>query len=186
VARHALIELVIELREELIEARREIAELHRRMAHIMRPARVTQVDAEKGLFKVAYALDDEGNPVESPWIRYAHRNSKKNQVWDPPGVDEQVILFSPGGDVSPLSWIMPGGFYDDIPKNHDKEDEYKRTVSSSLFLMKDGEIRFKADKLILEGEVHLGGEGGQLVHRKGDVDSDGDTAETSASKVYAV
>lgn len=184
--RSPLIDLVVELRDELIEARREIAELHRRMAHVMRPAKVTQVDAEKGLFKVMYALDDEGNPVESPWVRYAHRNGNGIKIWDPPGVGEQVILFSPGGDVSTLSWIMPGGFYDDIPKNHDKENEFKLTVGGSEIFAKDGEVRIKANKVVLEGETHLGGEGGQLVHRKGDVDSDGDTAETAASKVYAV
>ena len=42
-------------------------------------------------------------------------------------------------------------------------------------------------KIVLEApEVHLGAEGGQLVHRKGDVDSAGDAAVGSATKVYAV
>lgn len=184
--RHALADLVVELRDELIEARREIAELHRRMAHVMRPGRVTQVDAEKGLVKVAYAKDDEGNDVESPWIRWGMRNGDKIKEWDPPSVNEQVMMFSPGGDVSPLSWVQNGGFWDDLPKNHDKEGESLKTVGSSSILMKDGETRIKADKIVLEGEVHLGGDGGQLVHRKGDVDSDGDEAVGSASKVYAV
>lgn len=42
-------------------------------------------------------------------------------------------------------------------------------------------------KIILEApEVHLGGEGGQLVHRLGDVDTAGDAAVGSATKVFAV
>ncbi|WP_164919712.1 phage baseplate assembly protein domain-containing protein [Hansschlegelia zhihuaiae] len=43
-----------------------------------------------------------------------------------------------------------------------------------------------APVIVLEGTVHLGGEGGQQVHRKGDMDSDGDTAVDSATKVYAL
>lgn len=50
----------------------------------------------------------------------------------------------------------------------------------------EGKIVIEGDKVTLYGEIHLGGEGGQKVHRKGDTDSDGDTAVGSASKVYAV
>ena len=49
-----------------------------------------------------------------------------------------------------------------------------------------GTITIKAAKIVLEGEVHLGGAGGKLVHRKDDLDSDGDSAVGAATKVYAV
>ncbi|GJE54585.1 phage baseplate assembly protein domain-containing protein [Methylobacterium thuringiense] len=59
-------------------------------------------------------------------------------------------------------------------------------VEKNIRHVSSGTITFTAPKIILNGEVHLGGEGGELVHRKGDKDSDGDTAEGAASKVYAV
>ncbi|UMY19139.1 phage baseplate assembly protein [Methylobacterium organophilum] len=59
-------------------------------------------------------------------------------------------------------------------------------VEKNIRLVSGGTITLKGQKIVLDGEVHLGGEGGQLVHRKGDVDSHGDTAQGSASKVYAV
>ena len=49
-----------------------------------------------------------------------------------------------------------------------------------------GKIVIEGDKVTIYGEVHLGGDGGALLHRKGDADSDGDTAVGSSSKVYAI
>lgn len=67
--------------------------------------------------------------------------------------------------------------YGDIIKVFEKLVE----VVTETFLVK------ASAKIVLEApEVHLGAEGGQLVHRKGDVDSDGDAAVGSATKVYAV
>lgn len=54
-------------------------------------------------------------------------------------------------------------------------------------IMKSGQkITNEAPNVLLKGDIDLGDEGGQLLHRKGDVDSDGDTAVGSASKVRAV
>lgn len=52
--------------------------------------------------------------------------------------------------------------------------------------MKSGVITLKASKIVTDGETHLGGDGGKLVHRKDDLDSDGDAAVGSASKVFAL
>jgi phage baseplate assembly protein gpV len=60
------------------------------------------------------------------------------------------------------------------------------TASGAITLETPGVIRFKASQIILDGEIDLGGEGGQLLHRKGDTDSDGDAAVGSASRVRAV
>lgn len=60
-------------------------------------------------------------------------------------------------------------------------------TAKSITLKAEGcSITMANGKIILKGEIHLGDDGGQLVHRKGDVDSDNDAAVGSASKVYAV
>lgn len=46
--------------------------------------------------------------------------------------------------------------------------------------------RLTAPRFVQDAVVDLGGEGGQLLHRKGDIDSDGDAAVTSASRVRAI
>lgn len=68
-------------------------------------------------------------------------------------------------------------------------DAYGQAISiveTAVRIVANAEIRLVAPKIVLEGEIHLGGDGGQLVHRKGDLDSDGDAAVGSASKVYAL
>ena len=59
-------------------------------------------------------------------------------------------------------------------------------ASGAITIRSSGTVRITAAKIVLEGEVHLGGDGGELVHRKGDADSAGDTATGSAAKVFAV
>jgi hypothetical protein len=60
------------------------------------------------------------------------------------------------------------------------------TNGDTSVLITGDRIELTATTIVLSGAVHLGGEGGALVHRKGDVDSDGDIAEGAATKVYAV
>ncbi len=59
------------------------------------------------------------------------------------------------------------------------------TIGGTTITMSGGKVHIKSGTIVLEGDVHLGGEGGQLVHRKGDADSSGDLAVGSATKVYA-
>lgn len=68
------------------------------------------------------------------------------------------------------------------------EAEDAATIKAkSITLQAEGcSITMANGKIILKGEIHLGDDGGQLVHRKGDVDSDNDVAIGSATKVYAI
>lgn len=57
----------------------------------------------------------------------------------------------------------------------------------TIKLADDGTVTITATKIVLDGNVYLGGEAGaKEVHRKDDIDSDGDAAVTHASKVWAV
>lgn len=95
--------------------------------------------------------------------------------------DQSVFLGIEHQDYRPKS--IPAGTtalynqYGDIIKVFEKRIE----VVTEVYHVK------ASSKIILESpEVHLGAEGGQLVHRKGDEDSDGDAAVGSATKVFAV
>ena len=173
------------LERYVAEQIRQREDIERRVHNLVRPARVAEVDPAKGLVKVAYATDDEGKDVVSPWIPWTER-AGGIKTWTPPSVGEQVHMFSPSGDVSGHSWVLPGGFSDAHKQPHDKGAEHVMSIGGTTIHAKDGEIRLTASKIVLAGDVHLGGDGGELVHRKGDKDSDGDTAVGSATKVYAV
>lgn len=62
----------------------------------------------------------------------------------------------------------------------------KSEVGGGISISAGGGITIKGPTITLDGEVHLGGGGGKLVHRKDDIDAAGDVAITSASRVYAV
>ena len=65
-------------------------------------------------------------------------------------------------------------------------DGYEITAKKFKITCGSASIEIADGKITLTGEIHLGGTGGKLVHRKDDVDSGGDTAVGSSSKVYAV
>jgi phage baseplate assembly protein V len=112
----------------LIDLIRRIADLERRLNNVMRPARVMEIDAKKGLVKVAYALDEEGKDVISPWIKWGETRAGNVSTWNPPTVGEQVMLFSPSGEIGLHSVVGHSLFSKKFPQPHDKADETKTQV----------------------------------------------------------
>ena len=184
-----------QLERYVAELVRRVEEAERRLTNVMRPGRVAQVDAQKGLVKLAYAKDENGADVVSPWLRWMER-AGGIKTWTPPSVGEQVLMFSPSGDISGHSWALPGGYSQANPQPHDKGGEHKMTIGDlsilvtgdDLMIEAPGKVVIKAGQIAFDGQVTLGGQpgSGQPVHRKGDKDSAGDVAVDAATKVYAV
>jgi hypothetical protein len=176
-----------QLERYVAELVRRVEESERRLTNVMRPGRVVQVDAQKGLVKLTYAKDETGADVVGPWIRWMER-AGGIKTWTPPSVGEQVIMFSPSGDISGHSWVLPGGYSQANPQPHDQGGEHKMSIGGTSILITGDKVIITAGQIAFNGQVTLGGEpgAGELVHRKGDIDSDGDTATTSASRVRAV
>lgn len=77
-----------------------ISELSRKLANIIRIGLVKEIDYEKARVrvKVGEFLTDW-----LPWITYRAGEEKS---WSPPSIDEQVIVLSPGGELS-LGVVLP-------------------------------------------------------------------------------
>lgn len=182
---------------------KRIAEMQRRLDGQNRTGVVTEVNAAEGWARVDLGPDpitgESMGSAKLPWEEPAMGGIK----WHiPPKVGEQVRVRSESGDLSDARIAVGSVPSDANPRPHDKGDEHVRTVGDVRILEKDGNVRIEVggavidikpgkvkitcDEIVLDGDVHLGGEGGKLVHRKGDVDSAGDVAETAATKVYAV
>ena len=162
-----------------------IAELERRLQNQRRTGTIESVDAAKGTARVRLNEDKDGKPyltAEIPWKMPAMGATKINI---PPSVGQQVDVVSENGD-------MTDAVIDNAVRSNANAlpaAEPGQTVietGSTRFFLSPGECRIKAAKIVFEGDVHLGAEGGKLVHRKGDVDSGGDLAVGAATKVYAV
>ncbi|MEW9614912.1 phage baseplate assembly protein V [Shinella sp. S4-D37] len=161
-----------------------IHESERRAANKRRTGTVAEGPDDKGRYRVELSRQG-GVPYLTPWIRpktVGAGNVKLDVVY---AIGEQVDVVSESGDLTDAR-IDFGTYSDDNPRENDANAPLRLKVGDSIIEITGGGITLKASKIVLDGEVHLGGEGGQLLHRKGDADSDGDTAVGSASRVYAV
>jgi len=161
----------------------EIAELKRRDRNRKRTGKISKIDLSKGLARVEFEIRD-GKKYLSPWMPWKEIAAGNIKAHIPPSIGEQVDVVSETGDLG-------DGVIDmSIPSNqnarpHDGE-EAVLTIGGTRIEVGSAAVIIKADKIVLKGFVHLGGEGGKLIHLKGDKDSAGDVAVGSASKVFAV
>lgn len=125
----------------------------------------TADDLKGDQFNVHFEGGDQNTPVAT-LMQFSTKDA-------PPGVKSGEILIAQEKGTSILI-------------AEDGSVNMKHASGGSLIWGTDGTVTLDSAKIVLKGEVHLGGDGGQLIHRKGDQDSRGDTAVGSSSKVYAV
>ncbi len=69
-------------------------DLARRLANIIRLGQIFAVDYEAAKARVKI-----GN-LETDWLPWITANSSETKNWNPPEIDEQVIVLSPCGELS--------------------------------------------------------------------------------------
>lgn len=91
--------------DELAAAHNDLRDRHERM---FRPGQVTDYDPVKHLYRQQIGVDENGNPIKSPWRPYSqHSGALKQHI--PLAVGQPMLLISPDGDVEqaigiPLGW----------------------------------------------------------------------------------
>ncbi len=153
-------------------------DLGRRLANIIRIGTIFEID-----FQTAKARVKIGE-LETDFLPWANANSGSNNSWNPPEIDEQVIILSPSGDLS-QAVILPS-LYKNNASDSDQniksityQDGSKISfdiASGTLDLDLKGDVKIKvvgnaeieATKVTLKGDVDLGGSGGQPIARIGD------------------
>ncbi|MEQ1671343.1 MAG: hypothetical protein ABL893_10830 [Hyphomicrobium sp.] len=163
---------------------RRLPELERRVRNMVRYGAVEEVDPAKGVFRFK---DDGGKPehsLETDWIPWAEQGGQ-TKTWTPLKKGQRMVIFSPSGNIADAIGF-PAQFSNANGAPSDKGDENVEVIGNTRITRTADQVTIESPKIVLKGEVHLGDDGGQLLHRKGDVDSDGDVAVGSATKVYAV
>lgn len=163
---------------------RRIPEIERRVRNMMRYVTVAEVDAAKGLVKLKDDGEDPAQTLETDWVPWMEQ-AGQTKTWTPPSVGQPMMLFSPSGNIADAI-ALAGRFSNQNAQPSQKGDENMVTIGGTTITTSGNKVHIKTGTIVLEGDVHLGGEGGKLVHRKGDLDSAGDAAQESATKVYAV
>lgn len=83
-------------------------ELYRLICNLVRIGTVTEVDHDKYIARVATGEN------KTDWIRWATPRAGEAVTWWAPTVNEQVIVFAPGGDLETA--IIWGSLYSDSAK----------------------------------------------------------------------
>lgn len=151
------------------------------------------VDRDPKRMKVKVQFEDEDGVV-STWIDVLSKSSTGVKAFQMPGKDDEVWCAM---DAKGEAGCIIGSRYNaKEPPPSDSNDALVLqfpggsvtldTAGGGMTISLSGALKVTAAQVILDALVDLGGEGGQLLHRKGDEDSAGDTAVGSASRVRAV
>lgn len=163
----------------------ETREVRRRLENQERVGRVTRHHPDDPtLIKVD--IGPEGSPVETPWIRWRERAGSVS-TYGKPAVGEQVTVTSPAGEIGMRSWATAGGFSNDNPAPHDKAGEYMQRVGNCTILQTSDGVEVTGNfrvngRSLLNGDVDLGGEGGDPAGLLGSIDSRGDALVSNLSR----
>lgn len=99
---------------------KRIVEGQRRQAGMEMRGKITAVDPEKGTARIEIGKDDEGNPVQSPWLPY-RQIAGSLKVHHAPTVGQSMSMRSENGDIN-QGVLEPFTWSDDNPANSTSGD----------------------------------------------------------------
>ena len=163
-----------------------LADLTKRLSNIIRIGTIFEINYQTAKARVKIG------ELETDFLPWANCNSGSNNIWNQPEIDEQVVILSPSGDLS-QAIILPS-LYKNNASNSDQniksityQDGSKisfNVSSGTLDLDLKGDVIIKvvgnaniegdninitaSSNITLDGNVDLGGSGGQPIARIGD------------------
>lgn len=170
--------------DQVTDLYHRIAELERRLRNRRRSGTIAEGPDEKGRYRVALSSHD-GKTFLTGWTRARTLGAGGVKIDVVFAKGEQVDVTSESGDLTDA--VIDMSTYSDANARENADNRpFHIKIGPTVIQASGDSALIRAAKIVLDGEVHLGGEGGELLHRKGDVDSAGDAAVGSASRVYAV
>lgn len=143
-----------------------VSELLIRISNLIRVGKVHSADYTKALIKVEFGTATDDTPLVTGWIPFSTMRAGNNKTWEPPEVGEQVMLFSPSGDME-AAIAVPAVYQNDFPAPSDDPNV-------SMVKYQDGAI-IKYDRAAHHLEAILPASGTTHLDSKGGVTIDGDT-----------
>jgi len=156
----------------------DLNDLGRRLANIIRLGQIFEID-----YEVAKARVKIGD-LETDWLPWVASNSGANNNWNPPEIDEQVIILSPGGELN-QGIILPSLYRGNalessrdiqsvtfadgskISFNH-TNGNLDLDIKGNTNIKVAGNAQIEASNITLKGNVNLGDNGGKAIARVGD------------------
>ncbi|MBU6141288.1 MAG: phage baseplate assembly protein V [Proteobacteria bacterium] len=153
-------------------------DLARRLANIIRLGQIFAIN-----YATAKARVKIGD-LQTDWLPWIASNSGSNKDWNPPEIDEQVMILSPCGELN-QGVIFPSLYRENAPENSGNiqsitfadgsKISFNRIsgnldldIKGSANIKVAGNAQIEAANITLKGNVDLGGSGGTAVARVGD------------------
>ncbi|WJD60881.1 phage baseplate assembly protein V [Pseudomonas kurunegalensis] len=152
----------------------DIAELNRLVENLIRLGTIAEVQFSPPRVKVSTG------GIMTTWLPWISPRAGADQVWDPPTAGEQVLLFSPSGQLA-NGVAVTGLFSDKIPANGDRTGLYRRTFADGAVIEYDSEGHHLSAVLPEGGTTSLISKGG--IHFEGPITHIGDYTQTGNQTV---
>ena len=137
-----------------------ITELERRLNNMMRPAKVKAVYPDEHRVRLT---DGNIDGPKIPWVE----SSGGIGTWAPPTVDQQMIMFSPYGDLS-RAFALGGGFGENTTQPSGRGDQHVLSrLSGGTLSSRSGELTWKGGAMRIKSDLII--EGSVLTHNGIDI-----------------
>lgn len=151
-----------------------IAELNRLLENLVRLGTIAEVLHAPPRVKV------QTGGILTTWLPWLALRAGADREWDPPTVDEQVILLSPSGQLA-NGIAITGLFSDAIPANGDRAGLKRRTYADGAVVEYDSVAHHLRAVLPAGGTSEVISDGG--IRIVGDIVHEGNYTQTGNQKV---
>ncbi len=159
------------------------ADINRRLENLIRFGTIKTVNPSKPIPLVTVDLDD----IVTPEIRFFNARSGNDSTWDPPSVEEEVMVISPCGEIGPTSVVFYGLYNNEHPSPSDDLNKKIRVFADGCIIAYDVAAHHLSAILPSGGKAIVTADGGITVNGdttiNGNLQINGSTAMTGNNTV---
>ncbi|MBD9653580.1 phage baseplate assembly protein V [Pseudomonas sp. PDM12] len=137
-----------------------LADLARLIENLIRFGTVAEVQPKPPRVRV------KSGDITTAWRPWINLRAGDDREWDPPTIGEQVVLFSPSGNLA-QGVVLAGLFSDQIPANGDREGLHRRTYRDGAVIEYDSIAHHL--RATLPGSAELAAGGNITLSSDGDI-----------------
>lgn len=159
------------------------ADINRRLENLIRFGTIKTVNPSKPIPLVTVDLDD----IVTPEIRFFNARSGNDSTWDPPSLEEEVMVISPCGEIGPTSVVFYGLYNNEHPAPSDDLNQKIRVFADGCVIAYDISAHQLLAILPSGGKAIVTADGGITVNGdttiNGNLQINGSTAMTGNNTV---
>ncbi|MDV4339031.1 phage baseplate assembly protein V [Acinetobacter baumannii] len=159
------------------------ADINRRLENLIRFGKIKTVIPSNPIPLVTVDLDD----IVTPEIRFFNARSGDDSTWDPPSLDEEVMVISPCGEIGPTSVVFYGLYNNEHPAPSDDLNKKIRVFADGCIIAYDIAAHHLSAILPSGGKAIVTADGGITVNGdttiNGNLQINGSTAMTGNNTV---